>query len=342
MRFIFLTGVSKFSKTSIFSGLNNLDDISIDSNFSTICGYTQEELENYFSGYIDKLSNKNNISFQKLLILIRDWYNGYSWDGETRLYNPYSIISLFKKGIFRNYWFETGTPSHLMDFIERNPQDAHVLFQENIEIEGDFPHFDLEEIDLTTLLLQTGYLTIKKEHIVIGELPTYDLAIPNNEVKVSLFSFIIKRISKQKPRDINTLGKKISQAIATLDNILLQEALDTLLATIPAVIYGKVKKDIREDYYHMLFLSMLNLIGFFAIGEAPGSKGTPDIVIKKDNLVVVCELKYSLDEPLEGLATKAINQIKNKEYYKLYLNYDIVLLAVAFGDREAKSLLETL
>ena len=141
---------------------------------------------------------------------------------------------------------------------------------------------------------------------------------------------------------MDPIGKKISKAIATLDNKLLQDVLDVLLATIPAVLYGKVKEDIREANYHILFLAMLSLMGFFVIGERPNSKGTPDIIIKKDNLIVVCELKYSLDEPLEHLATEAIKQIKDNEYYKPYLDYDVVLLAIAFGDREVKSLLEPL
>ncbi|MCL2114722.1 MAG: ATP-binding protein [Methanobrevibacter sp.] len=342
LRFIFLTGVSKFSKTSIFSGLNNLYDISMDSNFSTICGYTQEELENCYSAYIEKFSKDQSISCEKLLFLIKDWYNGYSWDGENRLYNPHSIISLFKKGIFENYWYETGTPSLLMDFIENNPLDADILFKESIAIEGGFPSFDLENIDFSALLLQTGYLTVKSQNIIVGELPSYDLAIPNREVHVSLFTSIIKKISRGKPNQINTLEKKISQAIATLDNKLLQEALDTLIATIPSVIYGKIKKEIREANYHILFLAMLNLIGFFAIGEVSHSKRTLDVVIKKNNLVIVCELKYSLNTPLNDLTSEAMNQIKDYEYYKPYLNYDVILLAVAFGDRKVKSQLEPL
>ena len=342
LRFIFLTGVSKFSKTSIFSGLNNLTDITLNSKYSMICGYSQEELEKYFKDYIDEFAESYDVSMGILLSHIRKWYNGYSWNGENRLYNPYSILSLFINGKFGNYWYETGTPSLLMDYIENNPLDASVLFKENIAIEGGFPNFDLEDIDFIALLLQTGYLTIQSEKIMVGELPSYELAIPNREVHASLFTSIIKKISKRKSNHINTLEKKISQSIATLDNELLQDALDALLANIPSVIYGKVKKDIREANYHILFLAMLNLMGFFAIGELSHSKRTLDIVIKKDNLVIVCELKYSLDKPLDDLASKAIEQIKKHGYYKPYLNYDVVLLGIAFGDREAKSLLEPL
>ncbi|MCL2115483.1 MAG: ATP-binding protein [Methanobrevibacter sp.] len=342
LRFIFLTGVSKFSKTSIFSGLNNLTDITLSSKYAMICGYSQEELENHFKDYIDEFAQDNNVTQENLLSEIRNWYNGYSWDGKNSLYNPYSILSLFEDKEFGNYWFETGTPTFLLNFIKNNIKDVKILFKPTTRISGKFPSFNLEKLDFTTLLLQTGYLTIKKKEVKVGKLTKYDLAIPNYEVKQSLFTSIIEEFSSQDHENINSLGKKISQAIATLDNVLLQESLDTLLATIPAVLYGKVKEDIREANYHMLFLSLLNLIGFFAIGETPGSKGTPDILIKKDNLVVVCELKYSLDKPLDHLATEAMNQIKDKEYYKPYLNYDVILLAVAFGDREVKSLLEPL
>ena len=342
LRFIFLTGVTKFSKTSIFSGLNNLDDITMDSNFSNICGYTQEELENRFREYIDKFSKDKNIGEKKLLSLIKDWYNGYSWDGENQLYNPYSIIYLFRKGIFKNYWFETGTPSFLIDFIKNNPEEVDVLFKEDIEISGDFPNFHLNNIDFTTLLLQTGYLTVKSADIHVGELPSYKLAIPNKEVNISMFTSIIAEFSKQSIKQMNNLASMISNAIFNLDNDSLQFALDTLIATIPAIQYGKVKKDIREANYHILLLSWFRLMGFFALGEAPASKKTPDIIIKKDNLVLVCELKYGLDQSINDLAIDAITQIKDNEYYKPYLDYDVVLLGLGFGEREVKSVLEPL
>jgi len=341
LKFIFLTGVTKFSKTSIFSGLNNLTDITLDSNFSTICGYSQEELEECFKEYINKFSKTNNVSREKLLSLIKTWYKGYSWDGENYLYNPYSILSLFAKGEFGNFWFETGNPTFLMEFVKNN-KDINVLFDPNPIISGNFPSFNLENLDFTTILLQTGYLTIKSKQINVGELSTYELTIPNREVNDSLFTSIITEISHKNPVEIDNLAKKILNAIINLDNDSLQLAFDTLIASIPAIQYGKIKEDIREPNYHILFLSWFRLMGFFALGETPGSKGTPDMIIKKDNLVVVCEMKYSLDEPLDNLAMDAIDQIKKKEYYKPYLDHDVILLGIAFGDRELKSIIEPL
>lgn len=275
--------------------------------------------------------------------MIKEWYNGYSWNGETSLYNPYSILSLFSKGIFRNYWFETGTPSFLMDFIKNNEKDANILFNPNTVISGDFPNFKLDNIDFTTLLLQTGYLTIKSENIIVGELPTYELAIPNREVNESLFTYIISEFSNEKnSADISKLANKILESIINLDNGSLQDAFDILIANVPAILYNKIKKDIREANYHLWFLSWFRLMGFFVIAENPSSKGFADIVLKKDNLVIICELKYGINKPLKDLAKDAIMQIKDKEYYKPYLDYNVILLGIAFGYREIKSYIEPL
>ncbi|MCP5047253.1 MAG: AAA family ATPase, partial [bacterium] len=117
IRFFFLTGVSKFSKVSIFSDLNNLDDITVDDNHATLLGYTQDELTGYFSDYIDGLSKKSGMSRERLLEYLKLWYNGYSWDGKNFLYNPFSILNLFRKKRFSNYWFATGTPTFLVNHI---------------------------------------------------------------------------------------------------------------------------------------------------------------------------------------------------------------------------------
>jgi len=341
LRFIFLTGVTKFSKTSIFSGLNNVTDITLNNNFSDICGYTQDELENCFKGHIDKFSKDSNTNREKLLSLIEEWYDGYSWDGSTYLYNPYSILSLFNSGEFSNYWFETGTPSFLMDFVKNN-NGTDVLFKPNTTISGNFPSFNLKNLDFTTLLLQTGYLTIKEKRVKVGKLTNYELGIPNKEVSESLFTSIINEFSNQESTEVNNLAEKILEAIINIDNDSLQEAFDVLVANIPAMLYGKIKEDIREVNYHIWFLSWFRLMGFFVIGKNQSSKGYADMVLKKDNLIVVCEFKYGLDKSLENLAIEAINQIKDKKYHEQYLDYNVALLGVAFGDREVKSIIEDL
>jgi hypothetical protein len=149
---------------------------------------------------------------------------------------------LFNNGIFKNYWFETGPPSFLIDFIKNNVENVEVLFEPSTSISGDFPNFELENIDLTTLLLQTGYLTIKSENVVLGELPTYELTIPNHKVNTSLFTSIIRKFSKQKPTNIPALADKILNSIDNLDNNSLQEALNVLISSFQLFCMVRLKK----------------------------------------------------------------------------------------------------
>ncbi|KZX14567.1 ATP-binding protein [Methanobrevibacter curvatus] len=343
IQFIFITGVTKFSKTSIFSGLNNVTDITL--TYPCICGYTQKELEYYFKEHINKFSEDNNISNSDLLSLIKKWYNGYSWDGKNKVYNPYSILSLFFKGQFNNYWFESGTPSFLIDFIKNNTSNnnINVLFNSNNNIQGEFPNFHLKNLDFTTLLLQTGYLTINEVDIAIGELPSYRLDIPNKEVNDSLFTSIITEYTNEDSVDVIFLARKILDEIIKIDNNGLQNSFNNLISSIPSLLYGNIKeKDLIESFYHVMLLSWFKLMGFFIHGEVLTSTGRLDAVLKKDDLVVIIEIKYNLTESLDKMINKAISQIKDKKYYSPYTGYNVVLLSVAFGDRTVKSHIEPL
>ncbi|MDR1820095.1 MAG: AAA family ATPase [Methanobrevibacter sp.] len=341
LEFVFLTGVSKFSKASIFSGLNNLTDLTLNQNFSCICGYTQEDLETIFKDYLVSFSNDNNISCDELLVLIKNWYDGYSWDGSNRLYNPYSILSFFTKGEFGNFWFESGTPSFLMDFV-RNNKSTNILFDKNMSFSGDFPTFIFDKLDFKTLLLQTGYLTIREKYAKPGRLTNYKLVIPNKEVNDSLYNSIIEEFSDDDSLDVSQLASMFLKAIKSCDNKNLQIVFDNLVDSVPSILFGKVKKDMRESNFHIWFLSWFKLMGFFVIGEIPTSDGYMDAVLKKDNLIIVCEIKYSLDKDLDKLAQDAISQIYDNNYYSPYTDCDVVLLGVAFGDREVKSIIKPL
>jgi hypothetical protein len=190
LRFVFLTGVSKFSKISIFSGLNNLNDITMDVNFTTICGYTQEELENYFSDYIQAMADHHQCSVPDLLTKIRHWYNGYSWDGKTSVYNPFSTLLLFSKKEFCDYWFETGTPTFLVNLMKQR-NDASLFFQPSTILLSGFNSFDYSNLNTQLLLFQTGYITIKQVHRdEEGDL-IYTLGVPNEEVRQSMISHLI-------------------------------------------------------------------------------------------------------------------------------------------------------
>jgi hypothetical protein len=174
LKFVFLTGVSKFAKTGIFSGLNNLKDITLDKRYSSICGYTERDLDTVFTQWIQKYDRKR----------IQEWYNGYSWTGES-VYNPFDILLYFDEGVLRPYWFETGTPTFLIQLWKTNPRIPadYDLMTAGDDIVGSF---DPEHIRLETLLFQSGYLTIKKwdEDPIRGV--RYILGYPNAEVRTSL------------------------------------------------------------------------------------------------------------------------------------------------------------
>ncbi len=176
IRFAFLTGVSKFSKVSLFSGLNNLEDITLDPRYSALCGYTQTELEQHFGEHLQGAD----------MPLVQAWYNGYNWLGES-VYNPFDVLLFIAKDKkFLPYWFETATPSFLVDILRKRPFYLPDLEAVSMDYKalGDF---DVERIHLETLLFQTGYLTIKKESVpFMGGLQEYTLSYPNNEVRYSL------------------------------------------------------------------------------------------------------------------------------------------------------------
>ncbi len=190
LRFVFLTGVSKFSRVSIFSDLNNLRDITLSTKFATLLGYTQTELENYFEEPVQTLCTELEIKKENLLAKIKMWYNGYSWNGKDYVYNPFSILNLFTEQRFSNYWFASGTPAFLMKLIKK--MEIEVCEFENKQVsENILDSYDLDNMNVFSLLFQTGYLTIT--HIDEQDLfPEYTLNYPNLEVKSAFITYLFE------------------------------------------------------------------------------------------------------------------------------------------------------
>ena len=182
LRFTFITGVSKFTKTSIFSGLNNLLDITLTKQYANICGITIGDFDKYFREHIEQISSIEEFKvFDNLRDEILTWYDGYSWDGKTRVINPFSLLSFFSQERFAGFWYASGTPKFLMDLIKKKPESYSNL--NNIKItENILDSMELDRIAINSLLFQTGYLTIKEMPPTAGE-PVYFLGIPNNEVR---------------------------------------------------------------------------------------------------------------------------------------------------------------
>ncbi|MDR2621894.1 MAG: AAA family ATPase, partial [Dysgonamonadaceae bacterium] len=177
LHFVLLTGVSKFAGVSIFSALNNANDITVNEKYASICGYTQEELETYFSEYLEETAENTGLNKEDLIEEIHNWYDGYSWDGKTFVYNPYSTLLLFENKVFGNYWFRTGTPTFLVELLKKRNQLAPV-FEPLVTTLTSFDSCDPVLVGEIPLLFQTGYLTIKRRELFRG-LPHYTLGIPN-------------------------------------------------------------------------------------------------------------------------------------------------------------------
>ena len=185
IRFLLITGVSKFSKVGVFSDLNNLRDISLSPPFAALTGITQAELDLHFSDDIREIAEERSEAPAVTRETIREWYNGYSFDGKTFLYNPFSILSFFADRDFRNYWFASGTPTFLIDLMRE--RSFYAFEQQQVGLSA-FEAYDLENLETIPLLFQTGYLTIKeydREHYL------YTLDYPNREVKDSMLQYLL-------------------------------------------------------------------------------------------------------------------------------------------------------
>jgi len=314
LKFAFLTGVSKFAKTSIFSGLNNLDDISLDKRYSTICGYTQKDVEESFEEYLEDVDMEE----------VKRWYNGYSWLGES-VYNPFDILLFLSKGKeFRAYWFETGTPTFLIKLIEEKG-----YYLPNLEscIVGDslVNSFEIEDIKIESILFQSGYLTIKNSQRT-GAKTTYTLKIPNMEVQSSFADSLIPLLTKEDAQTTRQIA--IYNALLCADLETFKTTITSLFASIPYNNYTKNKIENYEGYYASVIYAYLASLGIDMIAEDTTNKGRIDLALKLQNYIYILEFKVDRKEN----EPKALQQIKDKNYADKYKseNKEIWLVGVEF------------
>jgi hypothetical protein len=338
IEFIFITGVSKFSGLSIFSALNNTTDITIDEQFASICGYTQSELESNFSDYIDKAAERLKMTRERVLELIQYWYNGYTWDGQTSVYNPYSTMQFFRLKKFSDYWFNTGTPTFLIDIICQR-DNPNMLLEGIVVDDNVFQGYDPLTLSEIPLLFQTGYLTIKEMHLDDNGEPSYTLNIPNMEVTRAFMKSLIQAYGKYPNEQyVTNLRKTIEHQIKSCDEAGFTRSLNLMIATIPFEIGGKI----NEAFYHALMLMWMRMIGFDIHGELPNNIGRADAVWKQPDLtVVVVEIKFDNDKKIDTLLNAAMKQIHDRQYYNLYLG-KVILLGIAFSGKNAGCKMEVI
>lgn len=306
-RFVFVTGVTKFCHVSLFSDLNNLTDISMDYDYATMFGYTQDEFETYFADRIDLACNHLKLSREALLPEIKQWYDGYKFHADAEsVYNPVSLAQFFTKRYeFNNYWFSTGTPSFLVELTKKADFNFEKTLSEPV-MGLAFNAFEIDKIDPLALLLQTGYLTIKSSFVDLGE-TLYYLDFPNREVKNAFETYLISDYASIPQETVGANVFKMVKAIKARDINLFMELLKTFFA---AVQYD-VATD-TEGRFQLLFYSVFLLIGVRVEAESRTNNGRIDAVICDGDHVYIFEFK------INQTAGIALDQIREKEYFRKY------------------------
>ena len=330
LKFVLLTGVSKFSQVSIFSDLNNLDDITLDRKYATLLGYTQQELEHYFDEYLCVYCREKAVSREAALSAIKEWYNGYSWNGADRLYNPISILNFFSKKSFRNYWFSTGTPTFLIHLIEQEKLEIPSFEQTRIT-DTLFDSYDFDRLDVTMLLFQSGYLTIRELYEDSYGVE-YLLDYPNKEVKDALLTYLFESFTSGRLGEVQVAARQLRQCLQQRDIEGFITIIRGLLAKIPYTLH------IREEaYYHSLFYMIAVLLGCDIELEVLTDKGRIDGVLQLKDHIYVIEFKYGKSgSDMAKLTERAITQIRENHYAERYANdpRQCVLLGIGFVEKE--------
>ena len=321
-RFVFITGVSKFSHVSLFSGLNNPTDISMRSEYATMLGYTQEELELNFAEHIETAAQKLNMSREDFLKKLKDWYDGFCFEADSEtVYNPFSVARFFEsaKPKFSNYWFDTATPTFLIDYCKNNQFDLESALTDAVP-SSKFSAYEIDNINPLALFLQTGYLTIKDAYEEFG-FTYYHLGFPNKEVLSSFEEKLLDAYTEMQ----EGLASKFSVDIVRMLRKGEVEAAMQLLKSFYAGFPFKIQEK-SEHYYQAIFFAIFRSLGFSAYAESPTSDGSIDAVVEIDNWVYIFEFK------LDVSAEEAMKQIKEKDYYRKYLmtGKQIVLIGVNF------------
>ena len=320
LRAIFITGVSKFAKTSIFSGMNNLNDISTDAMTSQLLGYTRKELQEFFSEYFEKLAQSEQMTLTALQKKIQQWYNGYRFSplSEIRVYNPFSIGYVLKKEFFKNYWFESGTPSFLVTLLKKQAYELQDLKTLEFDIES-IGTFEIDDIPLFPLLFQTGYVTIASYD---PQTKRFTLDYPNEEVRISFAKYLTTMLSYTRQSQTVTALSQMVRALNGNDVDQFCEALQSLFANIPYNLHIE-----QEKYFHSLLQFLGTLLNVEIQSEVVTDKGRIDLVITTKTHVYLFELKF------KATPQTALAQIKRNKYYERFIikRKKMVLIGLSFG-----------
>ena len=307
IRFGFLTGVSKIGKLSVFSGLNNLRDISMLPEYSDICGISEEDIHRFFSDSVAELADANQLSVDACFKRLKDRYDGYHFSEDSvGMYNPFSLLNTFSSNKFKDYWFETGTPTLLVNVMKQTAFDITTL-SDNVEVASD----DLSGMqDIVNspipLFFQTGYLTIKDYD---QEFNIYTLGFPNDEVKSGFLKFIFSYYVPVNPAEGNTTTAKLAKALRTGTPDVFMRTLEALFANTTYQIQGNAEKDFQYAMY-----IIMELLGEYVQAERATSNGRIDLLLQTKDYIYIIEVK------IDSTADVALQQIEEKGYAKPFVD----------------------
>ena len=310
LQFVLLTGVTKFSQVSVFSGFNQPKDISMDARYDALCGITQEELEHYFAEPVKAMAAKFGQTEEEVLRDLKRRYDGYHFsEGMLDVYNPFSLLNTFDKGVMRDYWFSTGTPTYLLRLLSHSDENLDELTGKYYGME-EFMDYKATVEKPLPMIYQSGYLTIKGYELEFG---TFLLDFPNNEVKHGFVTLVAANYLKSDRTKMRSWLQELVVSMRQGDPEALRKLMTSFLAGIPYTMRRKEDERERERYFHYTFYLIFNMVSVYTVyTEKEQSEGRVDCIVETDKYVYVFEFK------LDGTAGEALAQIEAKGYARPY------------------------
>ncbi|MDO5343208.1 MAG: AAA family ATPase, partial [Bacteroidia bacterium] len=335
LRFVLLTGVTKFSQVSVFSGFNQPDDISMDKDFDALCGITKDELVSYFDEGIGKMADELKYTKEEMYRRLKNQYDGYHFSKKmTDIFNPYSVLNALSKKDMGDYWFATGTPTYLMRLLDRGKTNMQEIL--NGEYESSyFMDYKADVEDPLAMIYQSGYLTIKSFRMGLGFKTLYTLDYPNVEVKDGFVTLLANNYFHKKVRTEPLIQDMTYMLMeCRLDDM--RNALSGFFASIPYDANYQQRDWSYESHYHYTFYLIFRLLSCYTVlTEKANSRGRADIIVETNDYVYIFEFK------LDGTAAEALKQIEDKGYAEPYAadKRKLFRIGVAFSS-EKKNIVE--
>ena len=308
IRFLFITGITKVSHINIFSGLNQLNDISLSKDYSALCGISESELDEYFVPEIEALAKEQEMTVLEAKEKLARMYDGYHFTHDVEgVYNPFCLLKCFMERDFGSYWFESGTPSFLVKALQNQPLVLSTIVNGRKAKEDQFKNYDPESKNMLPVIYQSGYLTIKgfsKERRI------YTLDFPNREIEEGFLNVLLKKFVKVPDDDMGLAVDNICDALEDKDVDKVLSIIKAAIADLPTV----VKKNMCENYYESVTHLIFRLAGFNVVSELQSVAGRSDVIVTTKDSVFIFELKMDRGRSFEEVAEDALTQINANGY----------------------------